>query len=98
MNLEKFLKDLSYNAKYEFLDYGEAKSEIATVAEKARIKLPAHDLAVFKCTYAFVDRQNLNGCTLPKEEVKKALNTLIGKAVDFDHMRKTVVGHWIDAE
>ena len=97
-NIAKFLKDMTYNTRYEFLDYGKHKDEIGKIAEKARIKLPAHDLAVFKCTYAYIDRQNLNGCTLLKGEVEKALNTLVGKAVDFDHMRKRVVGHWIDAK
>lgn len=98
--LEPFLKDMTFNSHYRFLDYGKEtdKQEITEVAAKRGIKLPAKDLAIFKCTYAFVDRQNLNGCTLPKEEVEKALDTLVGKAVDFDHERRTVVGHWIDAE
>jgi predicted Zn-ribbon and HTH transcriptional regulator len=97
-NLEKLLQDMTFHTRYEFLDYAKNKNEIAKVADKARIKIPAHDLAVFKCTYAFVDRQNLNGCTLPKKEVEKSLDTLVGKAVDFDHMRKRVVGHWIDVK
>jgi len=96
MNLEKFLKDFSYNSKYEFLE--ESGSELATVAAKSRIKLPAHDLAPFKCIYAFVEKENLNGCTLPRKEVEKALDTLVGKAIDFDHLRKQVVGYWIDAQ
>jgi len=97
-NIEKFLKDISYNSKYSFLEEGRDESEIGSIANKRGIKLPCHDLAIFKCTYGFVDRQNLNGCTLPKGEVEKTLNTLVGKAVDFDHMRQRVVGHWIDAK
>ncbi|KKL17039.1 hypothetical protein LCGC14_2489550 [marine sediment metagenome] len=96
--ITQFLKDISYNSKYEFLDEGKHKDELSAIANKRGIKLPAHDLAVFKCTYGFVNRQNLNGCTLPKAEVERTLNTLVGKAVDFDHMRKRVVGHWIDAK
>ena len=98
MNLEKFLKDISFNSRYTFLEEGEDKGELAMIAKKRGIKLPSHDLAVFKSVYGYVGRQNLNGCTLPKEEVSLALDTLVGKAVDFDHMRKRVVGHWIDAE
>lgn len=98
MNLEQFLVDLSYESKYIFLEEGKDADELATVAGKRGIKLPAHDLAPFKCIYAFIDRQNLNGCTLPKAEVEKALETLVGKAIDFDHLRKNVVGHWIDAK
>ncbi len=96
--ITQFLKDISYNSKYEFLDEGKHKDELSAIANKRGIKLPAHDLAVFKCTYGFVNRQNLNGCTLPKAEVERTLNTLVGKAVDFDHLRQRVVGHWIDAE
>ena len=97
-NVERFLEDISFNTKYTFLDEGKDKDELAEIAKKCRLILPCHDLAIFKGTYAYVDRQNKNGCTLPKEEVEKALDTLIGKAVDFDHFRKRVVGHWIDVE
>lgn len=96
--VEIFLEDISYNTKYEFLDMGKDQNELQTIAQKCRIKLPCNDLAIFKGTYAYVDRQNKNGCTLIKAEVEKALDTLIGKAVDFDHFRKRVVGHWIDAK
>ena len=95
--LEQLLSDMTYNSKFVFLDEGKDKSELADIAKKRGIKLPAHDLSCFKCIYAFVDRQNLNGCTLPREEVEKALDTLVGKAIDFDHFRKRVVGYWIDA-
>ena len=92
----KFLKDFTYNAKYEFLELAKDKTELEEVAGKARIVLPNYDLSIFKCVYAYVDRQNLNGCTLPREQIESVLGTLIGKAIDFDHLRKKVVGHWID--
>jgi len=98
MNIEKFLKDMSFNSRYSFLEEGENKSELASIADKRGIKLPCHDLSIFKCVYGYIERENLNGCTLLKEEVETTLNTLIDKAVDFDHMRKRVVGHWIDAK
>ena len=97
-NVERFLEDISYNTKYTFLDEGKNKDEMKKIAKKARLVLPCHDLAIFKGTYAYVNRQNKNGCTLLKAEVEKALDTLRGKAVDFDHFRKRIVGHWIDAE
>ena len=96
--VEILLHDLTYNTKYEFLDYGKHKDELDDVAGRNNIKFPAHDLAIFKGTYGFVDRQNKNGCTLPKEEVEKALGTLRAKAVDFDHLRQRVVGHWLEAK
>ncbi len=94
--IEIFLEDMTYNTRFEFLE--EAKSdELKKIAEKRGIKLPAHDLAIFKGRYAYIDRRNKNNCTLPKEEVEKALDTINGKAIDFDHLRKRVVGYWIDA-
>lgn len=96
--LEQFLEDISFNTKYKFLEEGKDKNELEEVAKKCRLKLPCQDLSIFKGTYAYVDRQNLNGCTLVKAEVEKALDSLVGKAVDFDHFRKRVVGHWVDAK
>jgi len=96
--VEVFLQDMTYNTKFEFLEEGKDKTELMEVAEKRGIQLPAHDLSVFKGRYAYTDRMNLNKCTLPREEVASALGTLNGKAIDFDHYRKNVVGHWIDAE
>jgi len=96
VNVNTFLEDLTYNCAYTFLEEG--SKELVKIANKRGISLPCHDLAVFKCVYAFVDSQNLNGCTLPKGEVEKSLQTLVGKAVDFDHLRQKTVGYWIDAE
>ncbi len=96
--IEIFLKDMTYNSRFEFLEESKHKDELAEIAEKRGIVLPAHDLSVFKGRYAYVDRMNKNNCTLPKEEVKAALDTLVGKAIDFDHFRKDVVGYWIDAK
>ena len=92
------LEDMSYNSKYEFLDVAKDKDELTKIAEKYKIVVPAFDIAIFKCIYGYTDRKNLNGCILPKEEVAKALPTLRGKAIDFDHLRKKVVGFWLDAE
>lgn len=98
--IEIFLQDISYNTKYEFLDLGrvEHQAELEEIAKKRGIVLPANDLSIFKSTYAFTDRQNKNGCTLPKAEVASALETIVGKAIDFDHIRKRVVGYWVDAK
>ena len=96
--IESFLQDFTYNTRFEFLEEGKDKEELKEIAEKRGIKLPAHDLAVFKGRYAYTDRMNLNKCILPSDEVELALETLNGKAIDFDHYRKNVVGHWIDAK
>lgn len=94
--LNSFLKELSYGMVYEVLEEGKNNDELEKVAKRHKLKLPAKDLAVFKGIYAFVDKENLNGCTLPKEEVEKALDTLNGKSVDFDHLRKKIVGYWLE--
>ena len=96
--INAFLEDLSFNSKFEFLEEGKINKDLIKAAEKKGIQLPDKDLTVFKCIYAFTGKVNKNGCLLPKEEVEKSLPTLIGKAIDFDHFRKRVVGHWIDAE
>jgi len=94
----QFLKDITYNSKYKILEIAENKDELNEIAEKCRIVIPNEDLAIFKCVYGYVNRQNMNGCTLPKQEVERVLGTLIGKAINFDHLRECVVGHWIDAK
>ena len=91
-----FLKDFSLHTEYCILEEGKHKDELAEVAKRHGIKVPARDISIFKGIYAFVDRQNLNGCTLPSAEVEKALDTIGGKAVDFDHYRKRMVGHWLE--
>jgi hypothetical protein len=97
-NIETFLKDLSYGSTFRFLDEGKDKDKLIEIAKKRGIVLPAHDLAIFECIYAFIDKENKNKCTLPKEEVEASLKTLIGKSIDLDHFRKNVVGYWIDAK
>lgn len=94
--LNMFLKDLSYGMVYEVLEEGKNSDELEKVAKRHKLKLPAKDLAVFKGIYAFVNQENANGCTLPKDEVEKALDTLNGKSVDFDHLRKKIVGYWLE--
>lgn len=95
--LEEFCKSLSLNTEYKFLEEGKDADELKKVAEKRGIVLPAMDLAIFKGKFAFTDRKNLNGCSLPKTEVEKSLQTLVGKAIDFDHIRDRIVGFWLDA-
>ncbi len=96
-NLNVFFKSLSYGMVYEVLENASKdKEELEKIAEKHHLKLPSKDLAVFKGIYAFVNEENKNGCTLPREEVEKALVTLNGKSVDFDHLRKKIVGYWLE--
>lgn len=97
-NLNTWLEDMTYASEYTFLEEGKDDDELSRIAKKRGINLPSHDLAIFKCKYAFTDRVNKNGCLLPREEVAKSLSTLVGKAVDFDHFRKRICGTWIDAE
>jgi hypothetical protein len=97
-NITAFLRDFTYGSSYELLEVGKNDEELKEIAEKRGIVLPAMDLSVFKCRYAYIDRTNLNGCALPKEEVEQSLQTLVGKAIDFDHYRGRVVGVWIDSK
>jgi hypothetical protein len=94
--INDFLKTLSYGMTYQVLEEASDADEIAAVGKKHNLVLPAKDLSLFKCIYGFVDQENLNGCTLPKDEVVKAMATLRGKSIDFDHLRKKIVGYWLE--
>jgi len=96
--LNDFLKDLTCASDYRFLEQGKDDKELKNVCEKRGIAFPNIDLAVLKIVYGYVNRTNLNGCNLPREEVEKALPTIIGKAIDFDHVRERVVGFLLDAK
>lgn len=98
VKLKEFCQALSKDTKYSFLEAGKDDDELKKVAEKRGITLPALDLAVFKGVFAFTEKTNLNGCSLPTAEVEKSLHTLVGKAIDFDHIRNRIVGFWADAE
>ena len=92
------LEDMTFSSTYELLEWGKNDDELKEVAAKKGLKVPSKDLSIFKCKYGMVDKQNLNKCTLPRKEVKKALKTLNGKAIDKDHLRKSTIGYWLDAE
>ena len=93
-----FFEELTFNSEYTLLEEGKDDSELQDLASRKGLQLPSKDLAIFKCKYAMVDQENKNHCTLPRKEVKKALKTLAGKAIDKDHLRTVTVGHWLDAE
>ena len=98
MKREKILfSDLTFGSVNTVLEDAEISGEVAIVAAKAGIVLPSPDIKVFKTLFAIADEENLNGCTMPYEEVSKALKTLVGKAVDLEHYRKETVGTWLDA-
>jgi Zn ribbon nucleic-acid-binding protein len=93
-----YFEDLSINSNYQLLEWGKDDDELTELAIKKGMEVPSKDLAFFKCVYAMVDKANKNKCTLPRKEVKKALKSLNGKAIDKDHLRKATIGHWIHAE
>lgn len=92
----EFLEDVSTNMKYTFLEYASNKTELDEIAKKRGIQLPNKDLAVFKGIYGYVSKMNKNGATLNREAVEKSLETLVGKAINRDHMRQDIVGHFLD--
>jgi len=91
------MEDMSLTSEYEIIEYGENDQELSEIAIKKGIQYPSKDLAFFKCKYAMVNQENRNKCTLPRREVKRALKTLVGKAVDKDHYRQNTVGYWLDS-
>lgn len=91
-------EEMGIKSDYTFYDEGKESNEVKAIAKKRGIKTPSKDIALFSCKYAMVDKENLNGCILPRKEVAKALDTLNSKAIDKDHLRKQTVGYWLDAE
>lgn len=92
------LEQMSYNTQYRFLEMGKDDDELKKVGEKYGLNLPSPDIAVFKGLFAMADEVNRNGCNLPKEEVEKAMDSINGKAVDIDHVRRQTVGYWLGGE
>jgi len=88
-------EDMTFGTEYRFLEVGKDDSELIEVAKKSGIVYPTPDVAIFKGRYALVDKENRNKCTLPKEEVENALETLRFKAIDIDHLRAYTVGTWL---
>ena len=62
-----YFEDMSLNSTYEILEEGKNNDELQNIASKRGLKLPCKDLAVFKCSYAMVDKENKNKCTLPRK-------------------------------
>lgn len=91
-------EDMSLCSDYQLLEWGKDTDELKEIAIKRGITVPSKDLSIFKCKYAMVDQANKNKCTLPRKEVKKALKTLVGKAIDKDHFRQSTIGYWLDSE
>jgi outer membrane biosynthesis protein TonB len=98
-NLEvaEFLHDFEENSEVFLLEEGKERNEIVEIAKAKGILLEnSTDLAGFKLVYCFADKANINKARLPKDILLRALPTLIGKAIDIDHNRAYVVGHYID--
>jgi len=73
--------------------------ELTKLAEKKGLILPSPDLAILKTYYAEVGVPNGNGVILEKADSEKALPTLIGKQVNFDHLGAGhVCGYILDAK
>lgn len=94
--LNLFLESMTYGTDYRVLEAGKDDDELKAIAKKHHLRLPSKSVAIFKGKFAFTDERNKNGCILPKEEVEKALDTIAGTAIDFDHFRKRVVGYWLE--
>ncbi len=95
--VQEFLHDFQQSSETYILEEGKEKDDILTIAKAKGINLKeSKDLAGFKTIYTFADKANKNKARLPKEKLLKALPTIIGKPVDVDHIRKYVVGHYID--
>jgi len=96
-DIKLFLSDFKKRSTLELYDSAEQKEELEKVAAARGIKLKDNrDLACFKTVFCFANEANKNNARLPKKQLLKALPSLIGKPVDIDHHRGSVVGHYLD--
>jgi hypothetical protein len=96
--LNGFLREFATDSDYRFLECGKDDDELKKVCEKAGIQYPSIDLAILKMKYATIGEANRNFCVLQREEVEKALPTIAGKAMDFEHVRDRVCGFLLSGE
>lgn len=95
--INTFLRDFEDNSETMLLTEASKQNEIIAIAKNKGILLKdSFDLAGFKCVYAFTDKPNNNKDLLPKKELLRVLPTLIGKPVNLEHIRRNVVGMFID--
>ena len=96
-DVQFFLNDYELFSETEILEEGKEKEDIISIAKAKGINLKDNkDLAGFRTIYIFANKANKNRTRVPKEKLLKRLPTIIGKPIDIDHIRKYVVGHYID--
>jgi hypothetical protein len=94
--INTFLKDFEKNSQTEILS-GAKKDEIVEIAKAKGILIKdSVDLAGIKVVYIFPDEANKNKERIPKNELLRRLPTLIGKPINLEHIRRNVVGYYID--
>jgi len=92
--IAQYLFDLAKESKSEFIEISE-DSELIDIAKKMNLVIPSPDIAILKTVYAQTDIPNRNHIVLPKEAVKKALPTLIGKQANWSHKGANYICGWI---
>ena len=98
--ISESLLEWSLASKNEWLTMSDTDNkELKLLAEKKGLTIPDPDLAILKTYYAEIGVSNRNGVLLEKADVEKALPTLIGKQVNFNHVGASqVCGYIIDAK
>ncbi|MHA1437853.1 MAG: hypothetical protein ACTSPD_09750 [Promethearchaeota archaeon] len=97
LELAEFLRDHEEKCEVVILEEGKEKKELLAIAKAKGINLSGNrDLAGIKVIYTFADKANTNKARLPKRVLLKALPTMIGKPINIDHIRKYVIGYYID--
>lgn len=96
--VKDFLCDVRENSTTTLLEEGsKEKNELLKIAEARGLKIKgSRDLAIFKTTWAFVDKKNDNDAILPKKALLKILPGIISKPVNINHDRSMCIGHYID--
>ena len=97
VELRTFLKDYEVNSTIEFLEKGKEKSDLIESAKKRGILVEgSRDLGLLKTVYCFTDQRNANGAVVPSKEFQKKIPQIIGKPMNKNHERETILGYYID--
>jgi rubrerythrin len=98
--LAQSLLDWSTHSKNQWLEADDSDiKELEALAAKRGLVLPSPDIALLKTYYAEIGVANRNHVLLEKSDVEKALPTLIGKQVNFNHEGAgQVCGYILDAK
>lgn len=96
--VKEFLSDMQTYARIECLEEGKEKNELLESAKKRGILVDPNfgDMGIIKTIFGFTDKPSGNGQILVEEKLLKVLPQIVGRPMNKDHVRKMILGSYID--